>query len=135
MRLDVPFGVLFMDIDHFKRFNDTYGHTVGDNVLTFIASTIVSNSRPFDLYGRWGGEEFIGIIRDITLQDLEGLGNKLRLLVESSYIIHDSRKLHITLSIGATLIHDVDTIESLIKRADTLLYKSKTAGRNRLTAG
>jgi diguanylate cyclase (GGDEF)-like protein/PAS domain S-box-containing protein len=135
MRLNVPFGVLFMDIDHFKRFNDTYGHTVGDNVLTFIASTIVSNSRPFDLYGRWGGEEFIGIIRDITLQDLEGLGNKLRLLVESSYIIHDSRKLHITLSIGATLIHDVDTIESLIKRADTLLYKSKTAGRNRLTAG
>lgn len=135
IRLNVSFGVLFMDIDHFKKFNDTYGHNVGDDVLKFIASTIVSNSRPFDLYGRWGGEEFIGIIRDITLQDLEGLGNKLRLLVENSYIIHDCGKLHLTLSIGATLINDDDSIESLIKRADTLLYKSKTAGRNRLTSG
>jgi diguanylate cyclase (GGDEF)-like protein/PAS domain S-box-containing protein len=135
MRLNVPFGILFMDIDHFKKFNDTYGHNVGDDVLKYIASTIVSNSRPFDLYGRWGGEEFIGIVRNISLKDLEHLGNKLRLLVESSYIVRDSRNLHITLSIGATLIHDDDTIESLIKRADTLLYKSKTAGRNRLTAG
>jgi diguanylate cyclase (GGDEF)-like protein/PAS domain S-box-containing protein len=134
-RHNVSFGVLFMDIDHFKKFNDTYGHTVGDNVLKFIASTIVSNSRLFDLYGRWGGEEFIGIIRNITLEDLKGLGNKLRLLVEKSYIIHGSRKLHVTLSIGATIITHDDTINSLLQRADTLLYKSKTAGRNRLTAG
>jgi len=134
-RLNVPFGVLFMDIDHFKNFNDTYGHNVGDDVLKFIANTIVANSRPFDLYGRWGGEEFIGIIRNITHQDLEGLGNKLRLLVENSYVIHDTGKLHVTVSIGATLINDDDTIESLIKRADILLYKSKSAGRNRLTSG
>ena len=134
-RFNVPFGVLFMDIDHFKYFNDTYGHDVGDVVLKFIANTIVANSRPFDLYGRWGGEEFIGIIRNITPQDLEGLGNKLRLLVENSYVMHDAGKLHVTLSIGATLINDDDSIESLVKRADTLLYKSKAEGRNRLTSG
>jgi len=134
-RHNVPFGVLFMDVDCFKNVNDMYGHSVGDDVLKFIANTIVANSRPFDLYGRWGGEEFIGIIRDITHQDLERLGNKLRLLVENSYIIHDCGKLHITVSIGATLINDDDTLESLIKRADTLLYKSKTAGRNCLTLG
>ena len=134
-RLNVPFGLLFMDIDHFKKFNDTYGHDVGDVVLKFVANTIVANSRPFDLYGRWGGEEFIGIIRNITHQDLEGLGNKLRLLVEKSYVVHDAGKLHVTLSIGATLINDDDTIESLVKRADILLYKSKAGGRNCLTSG
>ena len=54
-RFNLPFGVLFMDIDHFKKFNDTYGHDVGDDVLRFVAKTFVANTRPFDLFGRWGG--------------------------------------------------------------------------------
>ena len=83
-RYHVSFGVLFMDIDHFKNFNDTYGHAVGDEVLKYVAKTFVKNSRPFDLYGRWGGEEFLGIIRNITARDLENLGNRLRSLVASS---------------------------------------------------
>ena len=134
-RLNVPFGIFFIDIDHFKQFNDTYGHDVGDDVLRFVAKTLVANSRPFDLYGRWGGEEFIGIIRNIRNQDLEQLGNRVRLLIESAYIIHKNEKLNVTISIGATLVKENDTIDSLIKRADTLLYKSKTEGRNRLTIG
>jgi diguanylate cyclase (GGDEF)-like protein/PAS domain S-box-containing protein len=134
-RFNVPFGIFFIDIDHFKKFNDTYGHDVGDDVLKFIANTFVANARPFDLYGRWGGEEFIGIIRNIKGQDLEELGNRLRLLIENSYIIHENEKLCVTISIGATLVNEKDTIDSLIKRADTLLYKSKAAGRNCLTIG
>ncbi len=134
-RLHVPFGILFMDIDHFKRFNDTYGHDVGDDVLTFVANTFVANARPFDLYGRWGGEEFLGVIRNINIRDLELLGNRLRLLIENSYIMHESEKLCVTISMGATLVNDNDTIDSLIKRADTLMYKSKTGGRNCLTVG
>jgi len=134
-RLNVPFGILFMDIDHFKNFNDTYGHDVGDEVLKFVANTFTSNSRPYDLFGRWGGEEFLGIIRNISEQDLERLGNKVRTLIETSYIIHENEKLHVTISIGATLVKADDNIESLIKRADTLLYKSKAAGRNRLILG
>lgn len=134
-RLDVPFGVLFMDIDFFKKFNDTYGHDVGDEVLKFVANTYVSASRPFDVYGRWGGEEFIGIIRNISSSDLEVLGNRLRLLLENSYINHENKKLRVTISIGATIVKVDDTINSLLKRADTLLYQSKKEGRNCLTLG
>jgi diguanylate cyclase (GGDEF)-like protein/PAS domain S-box-containing protein len=134
-RFNVPFGILFMDIDHFKKFNDIYGHDVGDDVLRFVADTFVTNARPFDLFGRWGGEEFIGIVRNINDQDLELLGNRLRSLIESSYIIHENEKLHVTISIGATLVDKNDTIDGLMKRADTLLYKSKIAGRNCLTRG
>ena len=134
-RFNVPFGILFIDIDHFKKFNDIYGHDVGDEVLKFVANTFVANARPFDLYGRWGGEEFIGIIRNINGKELELLGNRLRSLIENSYIIHENEKLYVTISIGATLVNENDTIDTLIKRADTLLYKSKAAGRNCLTIG
>lgn len=134
-RYNMPFGFLFIDIDHFKKFNDIYGHDVGDDVLKFVANTFITNTRPFDLYGRWGGEEFIGVIRNINGKDLELLGNRLRSLIENSYIIHKNEKLYVTISIGATLVNENDTIDSLIKRADTLLYKSKAAGRNCLTIG
>lgn len=134
-RLKIPFGILFIDIDYFKAVNDTYGHATGDEVLRFIAQTFVSNSRPFDLYGRWGGEEFLGIIRNINSDDLVHLGNRLRALIEHSYIIHSGEKLHVTVSLGATSMKKGDTMESLIKRADSLLYESKRTGRNRLTIG
>jgi diguanylate cyclase (GGDEF)-like protein/PAS domain S-box-containing protein len=132
-RFNMPFGILFMDIDHFKKFNDIYGHDIGDEILKFVANTFVANARQFDLYGRWGGEEFIGIIRNINSKDLETLGNRICSLVENSYIIHENEKLYVTISIGATLVNENDTIESLIKRADTLMYNSKSTGRNCLT--
>jgi len=124
MRYNVPFGILFIDIDHFKQFNDTYGHDMGDDVLKFVANTFIANARPFDLYGRWGGEEFIGVIHDINGKSLELLGNRLRSLVDTSYIIRGNKKLYVTISIGATVINNDDTIDRLIKRADTLLYKT-----------
>ncbi|MBU0909593.1 MAG: sensor domain-containing diguanylate cyclase [Proteobacteria bacterium] len=134
-RFQMPFGVLFMDIDQFKQFNDSYGHDAGDEVLRFVAKTFLANSRPFDLYGRWGGEEFLAIIRNISPQDLEQLGNRLRLLVEQSYITYGGERLQVTISLGATLVQDDDNVESLLKRADTLMYRSKAAGRNCLTMG
>ena len=134
-RFHMSFGILFIDIDHFKKFNDTYGHNVGDDVLKFVANTFVANARSFDIYGRWGGEEFIGIIRNINGKELERLGNRLRSMIENSYIIYENKKLYVTVSIGATLVNENDTIDTLIKRADELLYKSKAAGRNCLTIG
>ncbi len=102
-------------------------------MLRFVAQTLIANSRPFDLYGRWGGEEFLGIIRNISSDDLARLGDRLRILIEHSYIIHEGKKLHVTVSLGATSVRAEDAPESLIKRADTLLYKSKGMGRNRLS--
>jgi len=134
-RYNVPFGVLFMDIDHFKKFNDTYGHDVGDIVLKYVAKTFVTNARPFDLFGRWGGEEFIGILRNIGEKDLQDIGDRMRYLIEKSYITHGGIALQVTVSVGATLSRDNDTMQSIIKRADILLYQSKEAGRNRLTTG
>jgi diguanylate cyclase (GGDEF)-like protein/PAS domain S-box-containing protein len=134
-RFGVPFGMLFMDIDHFKNFNDTYGHDLGDRVLRFVADTMRKNSRPFDTIGRWGGEEFIGIMRNVTRHQLEHLGNRLRILTESSYIPWLDDKLHVSISVGATLVRDDDNVDTLLKRADGLLYESKRAGRNRLTLG
>jgi len=134
-RLKIPFGILFIDIDNFKTFNDTYGHDIGDLVLKLVANTFVANGRPFDLFGRWGGEEFVGIIRNINKKDLEALGNRLRILVGKSHIIHENENINVTISVGATLVNDDDTMESLMKRADTLMYKSKKTGKNKLTLG
>jgi len=134
-RFNMPSGILFIDIDNFKTVNDSYGHDVGDTVLKWVANTFTANTRPFDLYGRWGGEEFVGIVRSTRLTDLALQGNRLRSLIQNAYIMYEEKKLSVTISIGATLSNDDDTVESLIKRADMLLYRSKAAGRNRLTMG
>jgi diguanylate cyclase (GGDEF)-like protein/PAS domain S-box-containing protein len=134
-RLHVPFGILFMDIDHFKVFNDTYGHDIGDKVLRYVAKTFTTNTRAYDILGRWGGEEFIAIIRNISEADLVTLGNTLKHLIENSFIMHNNINIHVTISIGATMVRSDDTVDSLIKRADSLMYQSKKNGRNKLTLG
>jgi diguanylate cyclase (GGDEF)-like protein len=134
-RYGLPFGVLFIDIDHFKTFNDTWGHDVGDRVLKYVARTFTSNSRPFDVYGRWGGEEFIGLVRNVHADGLAEIGERLRMLVAGSYILEQGEKLAVTVSMGATVFKDGDTARSVVERADALLYESKASGRNRLTLG
>lgn len=134
-RYGIPFGVVFMDIDDFKMVNDRYGHDTGDRVLQFVAGTLGVNSRPFDLYGRWGGEEFVGIARNVLASDLRLMGQRLRKLVEKSFLVVDGQNLRVTISIGATMASAADSISSLIQRADALMYQSKAAGKNRLTYG
>ena len=129
------FGILFMDIDNFKQVNDLYGHDVGDRVLQFVAGTISANSRPFDLYGRWGGEEFIGIVRNVTGDDLKHLGQRLRNLVGDSYILMEDKPLRVTISVGATMVTNSDSAATLVRRADELMYRSKAAGKNCVTVG
>ena len=130
---EISFGILFIDIDHFKEFNDTYGHLTGDKVLRVAANTLRQNLRFSDSCGRWGGEEFIVLVQDITKEGLEMVAEKLRTLVEHSGVEDDGKTLNITISIGATIAQPTDNIQSLLKRADELLYKSKQDGRNRVT--
>jgi diguanylate cyclase (GGDEF)-like protein/PAS domain S-box-containing protein len=134
-RQKIPFGVIFIDIDHFKRFNDAYGHDVGDEILKCVANSLLSNSRPFDLYGRWGGEEFIGLVKNCTAVELEAAGNRLRQLVENAYLIYQDEPLRVTISAGATVYREPESLDDLLKRADKLMYDSKRAGRNRLSVG
>lgn len=134
-RYGLSFGILFLDIDHFKKCNDLYGHDVGDKVLKTVANTLLNGARPFDIFGRWGGEEFLGIIRNIDSKTLKSVGERCRILIENSYFIYDGKKVNVTVSLGATMAKHGDTIETLVKRADALMYKSKEKGRNRLTMG
>ena len=120
-RFNIPFGILFADIDDFKDFNDKYGHITGDNVLKNVSEIFINNSRPFDLFGRWGGEEFIGIIRNINRENLYNLGEKMRKLVEEAAVPDRTGNLNVTISIGATMVKTDDTVISLIDRADSLL--------------
>src|SRR3989339_1125862 len=128
-----PFGILYMDIDHFKNVNDSYGHDIGDKVLIMVANTFVKNVRASDIVGRWGGEEFLAIIPNITEEQLYFTANKLRVLVEQSGFSLNSGIVQVTVSIGATLAQPKDTVETLLERADKLLYYSKTTGRNRVS--
>ena len=134
-RLHLPLGVLFIDVDHFKAINDRYGHKAGDQVLGCIARTFSANSRPFDVYGRWGGEEFLGILHVYSIIELQHIADRMRMLVGKSCVVEADEKLQFTVSIGGTIMRDEDTEESLIRRADSLLYKSKESGRNRITTG
>lgn len=127
------FGLMFIDIDQFKLFNDSHGHAVGDRVLKMIAKTLASNIRPFDIACRWGGDEFIVILVHIEPDELHSIAEKLRALVEQSAFAENDEQIHVTVSIGATLIHDNDTTGSLVQRADTLMYKGKSQGRNCVT--
>ncbi len=130
LRYGQTFGVLFLDVDHFKKFNDTWGHEAGDKVIQTVAATLRSASRPFDVFGRWGGEEFVGLIWNVDSQNLAMIANRYRKLIEKSSISIDKTKIGITVSIGATIARTGDTLEALIKRADTLMYDCKKNGRN-----
>jgi len=130
-----PFGLLFIDIDHFKSVNDTFGHIVGDKVLRAVANTLRLNLRETDTCGRWGGEEFLALVFNLDREKLQAIAEKLRSLVEQTAITTEAGRPKITVSIGATLVHNEDTLESLIYRADKLMYKSKANGRNCVSIG
>jgi diguanylate cyclase (GGDEF)-like protein/PAS domain S-box-containing protein len=129
-------GLLIMDVDQFKQFNDVYGHNAGDDVLRMVAKTIRHAVRATDTVGRWGGEEFIAILYDVQDEnDLRAAANKVRALVEFSRLDMDGQGLAVTMSIGGTLLRPDDTHDSFVARADALMYQSKQQGRNRVTIG
>lgn len=129
-------GLLFMDIDHFKNINDTHGHHAGDLALCMVANTFRLALRSTDTIGRWGGEEFVAILHDISNGDaLQAAAEKVRSLVETSRLDFGGHSLTATASIGATLLNSNDTPETLVQRADGLMYRSKQAGGNRVTIG
>ncbi|MGD0970170.1 MAG: diguanylate cyclase [Desulfobaccales bacterium] len=131
-----PFGVIFADLDHFKQVNDTFGHQVGDSILKMVAETMVKTCRSYDLAGRWGGEEFLWVLGN--LQDegqLKTAAERLRNLVANSSLTLPDHDVRVTISLGATMARPQDTLETLIRRVDSLLYLSKAAGRNVTTFG
>jgi diguanylate cyclase (GGDEF)-like protein/PAS domain S-box-containing protein len=132
-RYGITFGILFLDIDHFKDLNDSLGHDAGDRVLKTVAATLRESARSFDIFGRWGGEEFLGIIRNVDPAEVASISERYLRLIEKSYVNIDEKQISVTVSIGATVVRQDDTVDAIIKRADRLMYQSKREGRNRMT--
>lgn len=134
-RTNRPFTVMFIDIDHFKRFNDSFGHDAGDLVLQVFAKTLVNHFRGGDIICRYGGEEFALVLPDSSLKDAERRANDLRVEVKKLSINHRNTILDpITFSVGlAAFPQHGSTAEELFRVADKCLYDSKTQGRDRIT--
>lgn len=127
-----PCSVLLIDIDHFKKVNDTMGHNVGDRVLSAFVKLIQSSLNPHDYFGRIGGEEFAVLLPHTSLETAVKIAERLRKSIEKYTFQIDGHIFQITASFGVTQIHEDDTIETLLKRADKMLYISKAKGRNRV---
>ncbi|MDD5312915.1 MAG: GGDEF domain-containing protein [Dehalococcoidia bacterium] len=130
-RYDWNFGVLFADIDFFKDINDAHGHEAGDEILKMVAQTILSNMRSFDFIFRWGGEEFLLIITNVDSEKLYHFAERLRMLVQNAALRYGSEQIKVTMSVGGTIARSDDTLKSIMRRIDELMYSCKHAGRNK----
>jgi len=126
LSVQTSFTILLIDLDDFKCYNDTYGHDVGDLLLSRVAHTLKNNLRASDFVARWGGEEFLVLTGNLTKQQGKQLGERLRKAVEKMDFGED----RVSISIGGTIALQNDDLPSLIKRADTALYRAKSQGRN-----
>lgn len=129
-----PISVLMADIDHFKAINDRQGHLMGDEVLRQVAGCLRNNLRESDLAVRWGGEEFLLVLRGCTLDEALRIGEKLRHAVESLAISFRGETIKVTLSLGASEFDGKEKPDQTVDRADSALYEAKKAGRNRIAA-
>ena len=127
-----PLCAVMADLDHFKDINDAHGHQVGDHILHDVATRMVTGARSSDIVGRYGGEEFLIIFENATLDVARNLAERIRIRVMADPFIEGSRKLSVTMSLGVAAARAGDDAETLIRRADMALYEAKTAGRNRV---
>jgi diguanylate cyclase (GGDEF)-like protein/PAS domain S-box-containing protein len=126
-RYGSTFTLAILDIDHFKNINDTYGHLVGDEILIMLAKSVNQNIRESDFFARWGGEEFVLLMNNSTLESTTVALENLKKVIES--LNHNIAKT-VTASFGFTQVTDKDTLESALNRADKALYEAKDDGRN-----
>lgn len=127
-RYNRPFAVLLADLDHFKRVNDTYGHSVGDQVLREVAGRLLQHLRESDILARWGGEEFLILAPESDLQQAHRLAQRLLEAIRETPM----SGVHVTLSLGVACYREGDTIAAILSRADEAMYRAKTAGRNQV---
>jgi len=130
-----PLALIIADVDHFKKFNDKWGHTTGDQVLRLVAEVMNANVKGKDLLARYGGEEFVIVLPETTIEHAKMLADRIRKAIESRRL--KKRRTGedlgvVTMSFGVATYAPLDTIELFIERADTCLYAAKDAGRNQV---
>jgi diguanylate cyclase (GGDEF)-like protein len=131
-RIDRPFCALMIDIDHFKRINDQYGHATGDQTLRGLIERCRAASRAVDIIGRYGGEEFVILLPDTQLESARHVAERLRQSIMKDPFTTDSGPLNITISIDVAQAMSLNSLSTLIERADAALYDAKRTGRNRV---
>ncbi len=134
-RTGKPVSLVMCDIDHFKKFNDTWGHQTGDQVLKLVAACLSENVKGRDMVARFGGEEFVIVLRQTSLDDATLLAEQIRAYVQSKHLVKKSSGDVLgllTVSMGVASSADFDSPASLIQRADVCLYRAKNTGRNRV---
>lgn len=140
LRETKPVTLVFCDIDHFKKVNDTYGHPAGDYVLKLVSSTLKSMMRETDQAGRFGGEEFVVLLNNCPEQGAQIFSERLRKTIETTLFIFEGKRIPITISQGTSTLNlvwqeglDTEALKAtLIQEADTALYQAKNQGRNRV---
>ncbi len=129
---DKKFSVMMLDLDHFKKINDTYGHLCGDMVLKKVAEIIHHTLRHSDVFARFGGEEFTIILPNTTMVGAIRLAERIRQTIANTHFSCQGKSFPVTISIGITSVSINDSVYSLIERADEALYEAKRGGRNRI---
>jgi diguanylate cyclase len=127
-----PAALFMIDIDHFKKFNDDYGHKAGDAVLTLVASVIKDAVRDTDLVFRYGGEEFVVLLSKVDFKNAKMVAEKVRAEIESHHLTNKTKVLKVTASIGLSCFKEGDIETTVFERADKALYIGKQNGRNRV---
>ena len=130
-----PLSLILLDIDYFKKFNDRYGHPVGDKILIYLTELVQDNIRLIDTFARYGGEEFIILLPETAIEKSYLLAENLRKLIENDSQNTKDCPETITCSFGVTQMKENDTPDIMIKRVDTALYKAKNSGRNKVIIG
>ncbi|MBT2338374.1 MULTISPECIES: GGDEF domain-containing protein [Pseudomonas] len=127
-----PLSLLMLDIDHFKRINDSYGHSVGDDVLKAVADSIKQQLRNVDMVFRFGGEEFLILLANTNRDAAAMIGERLRYAAQVQDYFAEGARIELTVSLGCATLLPGESVESLLRRADSALYVAKREGRNRL---
>lgn len=129
-----PLSILMLDIDHFKRLNDTYGHGAGDKALQRFTMICTNALRNVDVFGRWGGEEFVAMLPETDIQGATVIAERLRKLTAENLLTYNDHKINFTVSIGIAEFKDGETsIDAVLSRADNAVYDAKKAGRDRIS--
>lgn len=127
-------SILMLDLDHFKKLNDTYGHAAGDKALQRFTTLCCNALRNVDIFGRWGGEEFVALLPETTADGAAIIAERLRKMVAETVVHFNDHKITFTVSIGIAQYRDNETsVDAPLSRADAAVYDAKKAGRNRIS--
>ena len=124
-------SVIILDIDNFKNFNDNFGHSLGDQVIKSTANNITSCVRSTDIVFRYGGEEFVALLSNTSVEGAVFLAERIRKKIESSIINFEDQNINVTVSLGVSELNENEQNASFFSRADKALYEAKKTGKNR----